>query len=65
MKLDIIQNKLFELSAEVVSAIQSRYSRMGEMLVPLSMALLTEYDDAYLGVKEAEDAQDDTKTEEK
>ncbi len=65
VKLDIIQNKLFELSAEVVSAIQSRYSRMGEMLVPLSMALLTEYDDAYLGVKEAEDAQDDTKTEEK
>jgi len=65
VKLDIIQNKLFELSAEVVSAIQSRYSRMGEMLVPLSMALLTEYDDAYLGVKGAEDAQDDTKTEEK
>ena len=65
VKLDIIQNKLFELSAEVVSAIQSRYSRMGEMLVPLSMALLTEYDDAYLGVKEAEDAQNDTKTEEK
>jgi Fe-S-cluster containining protein len=61
VKLDIIQNKLFELSAELVSAIQSRYSRMGEMLVPLSMALLTEYDDVYLGVKDAEDAQGGTK----
>jgi len=65
VKLDIIQSKLFELSAELVTAIQSRYSRMGEMLVPLSMALLTEYDDVYLGVKEAEDVQGDTKTEQK
>ena len=62
VKLDIIQNKLFELSAELVAAIRSRYSKMGEMLVPLSMALLTEYDDAYLGVKEAEDTQGDTNT---
>ena len=65
VKLDIIQNKLFELSAELVVSIQSRYSRMGEMLVPLSMALLTEYDDAYLGVKGVEEAHCDPKTEEK
>ncbi len=64
VKLDILQNKLFELSAELVASIQSRYSRMGEMLVPLSMALLTEYDDVYLGVKGAEDAHGDLKTEE-
>ncbi len=64
VKLDIIQNKLFELSAELVSAIQSQYSRMGEMLVPLSMALLTEYDDVYLGIKGTEDAQGGTKQEE-
>jgi Fe-S-cluster containining protein len=64
VKLDIIQNKLFELSAELVASLQSRYSRMNEMLVPLSMALLTEYDDVYLGVKGAEDTHCDTKTEE-
>lgn len=56
VKLDIIQKKLFALSAELVTAIRSRYSRMGEMLVPLSMVLLTEYDEVYLGVKEAENA---------
>ena len=65
VKLDVIQKKLFELSAELVEAIQSHHSRMGEMLVPLSMALLTEYDDVYLGVKGAEDDQVDTKTKEK
>ena len=64
VKLDIIQNKLFEISAALVAAIQSRYSRMGEMLVPLSMALLTEYDEVYLGVKDADEEKAEPKTEE-
>ena len=51
VKLDLIQNKLFDISADLVASIQSRYTRMSELLVPLSMALLTEYDDVYLGVK--------------
>ena len=55
VELDLLQKKLFEISAELVAAIESRYSRMGEMLVPLSMALLTEYDEVYLGVS-GEDA---------
>ena len=63
VKLDIIQRKLFELSAELVAAIESRYSRMGEMLIPLSMALLTEYDEVYLGIKEAENVPANTETE--
>ena len=48
--VDIFQKKLFELSEEVVRAVQSRYTRKAEMLVPLSMALLTEYDETYLGI---------------
>lgn len=51
--LDKIQNRLLALSAELVVAIQSKYLRMGEMLVPLSMALATVYDDAYLGIQES------------
>jgi len=65
VKLDIIQNKLFEISAALVADIQSRYSRMGDMLVPLSMVLLTEYDDVYLGVKGADEETGESKTEEK
>jgi Fe-S-cluster containining protein len=49
--LDKIQNRLLELSAELVAAIQSKYMRMDEMLVPLSMALTTVYDDEYLGIQ--------------
>lgn len=51
VKLETIQKKLYQISAELAKAVGSRYSRMGEMLIPLSMALLTEYDEAYLGVK--------------
>ncbi len=58
VNLEIIQKKLYELSEEIVRAIKSRYFRMGEMLVPLSMALLTAYDEEYLGSKGAETASD-------
>ena len=50
VSLDAIHKRLFKISLEVVPAIQSRYSRMADMLVPLSMALLTEYNETYLGV---------------
>jgi Fe-S-cluster containining protein len=49
--LDKIQNRLLELSAALAAAIQSKFARMGEMLVPLSMALATVYDDEYLGIQ--------------
>ena len=52
--LDRIQNRLLELSAEITVAIQSKYMRMGEILVPLSMALTTIYDDEYLGIQKCD-----------
>jgi Fe-S-cluster containining protein len=55
--LDSIQNRLLALSAEAVVAIRSRYLRMGEMLVPLSMALATVYDDDYLGIAKPEETE--------
>ena len=33
--------------------IGSRYPKLAELLVPVSMALLTEYSEEYLGVKGA------------
>ena len=48
--LDRIQNRLLALSAELAVAIQSKYMRISEILVPLSMALATVYDDEYLGI---------------
>ena len=55
VNLDKIQNKLLQLSAELAVSIQSKYARLGEMLVPLSMALATVYDDEYLGIRKTDE----------
>ncbi len=51
--LDRIQSALMTLSNALVGDLKSRYSTLGEILVPLSMALLTNYNDEYLGLKGA------------
>jgi hypothetical protein len=47
-----------------VQAINSKHTTMAEMIVPVSMALLTDYDDTYLGAEsqkgEASDADEPT-----
>lgn len=50
IKLDLIYQKLHEISFELAQSIQSRYAKLAEMLVPLSMAMLTDYTETYLGV---------------
>ncbi len=54
---DIIHDQLLALSEELIVFLKSKNSRMGDMLVPVSMALLTEYDAKYLGLPEASDEQ--------
>jgi Fe-S-cluster containining protein len=53
VKLDAIQSKLYELSAELAAEIGSRYPKLAELLMPVSMALLTDFTEEYLGAKEA------------
>jgi len=50
VNLDVIHQKLYEISGELVKGIQSRYLRMADMLVPVSMAVITTYNENYLGV---------------
>lgn len=47
--LDVIVDRLYEISKEFVAAIASKHKKMGEILVPLSMAILTSYDENWLG----------------
>ena len=54
VNLDIIQKKLFEISSEFVIHIKTKYAQMAEMLVPVSMAILSQYDEDYLGIAEPE-----------
>ena len=55
VKIEAMQDQLLALSRSLAVAIGSRLPLLGDMLVPVSMALLTDYDAAYLGV-EPEDA---------
>ena len=57
VNLDIIQKKLYEISAEFVIQIKTKYAQMAEMLVPVSMALLAQYDEDYLGITKPEQDQ--------
>ena len=50
VKIGNINQRLFEISAALARDINSRYPKLAEMLVPLSMALLTDYSEDYLGV---------------
>jgi Fe-S-cluster containining protein len=52
VKLDRIHQKLLDISADFVRQIHSRHRKMGDMLVPLSMAILTVYDDEFLGLRD-------------
>jgi Fe-S-cluster containining protein len=53
VNLETIHAKLQEISAELVRDLKSRYVKLADMLVPLSSALLTEYNEIYFGLKEA------------
>jgi Fe-S-cluster containining protein len=55
---DIIHDQLMKISSELVQAIRSKHFQLSEILVPLSMALLTDYNEEYMGVS-------DQKTDEK
>ncbi len=52
VNLDVIHNQLQQLSAELIRDLKSRYVKLSDLLVPLSMALLTVYDEDYLGIGE-------------
>jgi len=54
VKMDQLHDRLYNLSKEWTLKIGSRYDKLHEILVPLSMALITDYDDVYLGLKEPE-----------
>jgi Fe-S-cluster containining protein len=48
--MEKIQGRLLALSHELVISIHSKHVGMESIFVPVSMALLTTYDDAYLGI---------------
>lgn len=53
VNLDAIHARLQEISAELVRDLQSRFIKLADILVPLSTALVTDYDEIYFGLKDA------------
>ena len=52
--LDKINEQLQQISAELVRDLGSNFIKLVDLLVPVSMALTTIYDEIYLGLKEPE-----------
>jgi len=50
VNMDAVQKKLYEISDELIKQIKSKYLKLSELLVPLSMAILNVYDKEYLGL---------------
>jgi Fe-S-cluster containining protein len=50
VNIDVIITRLQELSAEVIRDMKAKHIKLADLLMPVSMALLTEFDDAYFGI---------------
>lgn len=53
VNMNKIQERLEELSRDVAAAVGSRFKELHQVYVPVSMALLTSYDEKYLGIAPA------------
>lgn len=50
VNMDRIQDRLEGLSRDIADAAHSRFKELHQVYVPVSMALLTRYDEQYLGI---------------
>ena len=57
VNMDALNQHLFNLSKKLVASIPTKYVMMADVLVPVSMALLTVYNKEYLGIKEDKDSE--------
>jgi len=55
VNMDKIYDKLYEISSELVAFIKTKHLKMADILMPVSMALLTDFNDEYLGIVEKDD----------
>lgn len=55
VKIEKLQDRLMELSQEVVASLPTKLPLMGDILAPVSLALITEYDEEYLGIVTEDD----------
>ena len=52
VNLDAVHSQLQQISAELLRDIQSKNIKLADLLVPLSSALILDFDDVFLGIAE-------------
>ena len=57
--LDKIHQQLYDISAEMVKAMKSSHIKMAEILMPVSMAIITDFNEEYLGIQTETDEKED------
>jgi len=55
VNMDKIYSKLYQISSELVAVIKTNHPKMADILMPVSMALLTDFNNEYLGIIEEDD----------
>ena len=58
LKLDSVHTALNNLSIAIEQAVHSRFDKLHEVFMPVSMALLTSFDDSFLGIGPARPERD-------
>jgi Fe-S-cluster containining protein len=58
VNLDVIHQRLYDISNELVREIKTKYVKMADMLLPISMAILTDFDEEYLGIASPNNAEE-------
>lgn len=51
VQMDALHDRLLAISQEIADSISTRYAQLGDMLMPVSTALMTEFSDSFLGVR--------------
>jgi len=54
VNLEIINDRLNKISMDVAASLNTKFSKLADLFVPLSMALLTVYNKEYLGIADTE-----------
>jgi Fe-S-cluster containining protein len=65
VNLDAIQKQLIQITSDFLTEIKSKNVKMVDMLIPLSMAIITEFDEVFLGLKEDQEDESEKKTRRK
>ncbi|MBW1643427.1 MAG: YkgJ family cysteine cluster protein [Deltaproteobacteria bacterium] len=65
VNLDAIQKQLLQITSDFLTKIKSKNIKMVDMLIPLSMAIITEFDEVFLGLKEDQEVESEKKVRRK